>query len=73
MKGDSRSYSLVSNVIKVPIVHVRPLNALEAISAPAQAGALWQRCVVDDDSLSRAPKVLPALRRSSSPLSPRNY
>lgn len=67
------SYSLVSDVVEVPLVHVSPLNAQELISAPAQAGALWQSRVVDDDSLSRALQVLPAVRRGCPPLSPRNH
>lgn len=70
MKVESRSYSLVSNVIKVLIIHVRPLNAQEVIAALAQAGAFWQSRVVDDDFLSRVPQVLNALWSSCSPMSP---
>lgn len=69
---ESGSDSLVSDVVKVALVHVNPLDAQQEVPAAGQAGALWQSRVVDDGSPSRARQLLPALRRRCSPLGPRN-
>lgn len=68
--AEPRSYSLISDVVEAATLHVKPLNAQQEIRTAAQAGALGQGRVVDDGPLSRALQLLPALRRSRSPLRP---
>lgn len=70
---ERRGHSLVSNVIKVPILHMHSLYVDELVHTFLDAPAVQQCRVVYDNSLSRILGGLPASRGCCSPLSPSNH
>lgn len=70
---ERRGHSLVSNVIKVPILHMHCLYVDELVYTFSDAPAVQQCSVVYDNSLSRTLEGLPASRGYCSPLFPSNH